>query len=224
MVSRDAESAEPSAPSRLFHWQYYGTVIQSLHDKTVDALVAAIGPALGNDEVIVSNVRWQSLEGFPESTDILDIAVVPRHRLFDESKLPCVGPGIPITTIINVIDAESFMNDFYHLPNILERSSAEEYLLFDPTSQLIRPGLQGFRRSDTGLERLVSCQLGVFFSRGDYRLVIRDGEINGCSCDTFREEELFEDGIASLQDETSREISRLLAKNARAAKREADAR
>ena len=198
--------------------------MKSLHDRTVDAIATAIRTALDGDDdhLVFTHIPWESLEGFPELVELLDIAVVPIQRQFDRSKPPYIGPLTSVTTIIDVLDAESLDTDFYHRHDYLTRSCAQEHLLFDPTGELMRPALQGFRQDDTGLERLSSCHHGVFFSSGKYRLVFAGGEVNGVRCDTFREEELFEECLPSLKGATARELHRVLSKNAKVAKRDPD--
>ena len=46
--------------------------------------------------------------------------------------------------------------------------------------------------------------------------------MNGVRCDTFREEELFEECLPSLKGATARDVHRVLAENAKVAKRDPD--
>ena len=78
--------------------------MKSLHDRTVDAIATAIRTALHGDDdhLVFTHIPWESLEGFPELVELLDIAVVPIQRQFDGSKLPYIGPHASVTTIIDV--------------------------------------------------------------------------------------------------------------------------
>jgi len=193
--------------------------MKTLHDRTVEAIADAIRSSVPKHEFVYTKVEWQPMEDFPECLETLDVVVVSKQPSFDGTdKRPFLGWLIALTTVIDVVDGSTFEADFIDRPNLLMRTAAHEHLLFDPTGDLMRPQMQGFRTGDE-MERLTSCNHGVFYSSGKYRLDFLDGRFTAAPCDTYHEERAFDSAMKGKRGVPSEEIRRVIANGKREAKR-----
>jgi hypothetical protein len=165
------------------------------HDQTASVLASGLrflfAPA--GEWSVLSRVRWQPLEGFPNCVYTFDVMIVPAEAKFDlDAGRGCLGPDMLPTTIIDIIRQDSWEEEFYDKPDILCLAGMYEYCLWDPTAERLRPPLDAVRRRDSGYRKTRTAASGVFFSATGFRLDVEGSNFTIGSCSqTYEEEELF---------------------------------
>lgn len=142
---------------------------------------------------MLSGARCQLLDGFPTCVTAFDLAVVRiESRWIVTSDGPMLPPEAAPRVGINVVAADTLENDTISTPNTLARTAVSEYVLFDPSAEVMRPSFQAFWKEHGELNRSWPAIKGTFFSRAGFRLDARRGELVVSKCGEHRtEEELF---------------------------------
>lgn len=117
------------------------------------------------DIYIAGNMFLYYEEGNPEAVEAPDLFVVKgvdkeRRRTFQlwkEKAVPCF--------ILEFTSKSSRVNDQVHKKSVYEMLGVQEYFLFDPEEEYLKPSLQGYRLTDTGYERLEADKDGSLISR-----------------------------------------------------------
>ncbi|MEO2092374.1 MAG: hypothetical protein ABGY75_23220 [Gemmataceae bacterium] len=151
-----------------------------LHDQTVDRLYEAIrfAPSLRPNYHALKGVTWATHSDFPQYEYLFDIVLVhgaPRFTL--ENGTTRLAGRNRVTTVIDVID-DGCETEFYDKPDALWFSSTCEYVLFDPSGELMRPSLHVVRKRDDWFQPARSAKDGVFFSTCGFRLDVRGPEFS----------------------------------------------
>ena len=170
-------------------------VAQRLHDEVVERLAADLRALFTStsDPTVLTYARCQLLDGFPTCLTTFDVAVLhtePRWLVTAGGPIP--EPGDIPRVGINVVAADTLDGDTIAIPNTLARTAVSEYVLFDPTGEVLRPSFQTFWKGNDELNRSWPGIKGVFFSRLGFRLDVRDGTLAVSRCGPILiEEELF---------------------------------
>jgi hypothetical protein len=167
----------------------------SLHDRTVESIYSALKPVVSSvpELMLLKDVQWTPLEAFPDYVQMIDVMVVALEPRIQRNGLYwiSVGPDVSVMTVIDVVEKIALEADLIERQNYILQSSATEHLLYDPTAEIMRPSLQGFRRGDEGLDRLASCLHGVFFSEAGFQLDFTSGVVKCREVTAAKEEERF---------------------------------
>ncbi len=149
-----------------------------LHDATVDRLFEAIrtAPSLRPSYHALKGVTWAPHRDFPKHEYLFDIVLVHGTPSFAvEGGVTRLTGRNGVTTVIDVID-DGYEPEFYDKPDCLWFSSTTEYVLFDPSGELMRPSLHVGRKRDDWFQPARSAKDGVFFSTAGFRLDVRGAE------------------------------------------------
>jgi Uma2 family endonuclease len=121
---------------------------------------------------VAADLFWYWEEGNPNSRKAPDVMVVKgvekreRRSFFswlENHAIPCV--------LFEIASQSTWREDLYEKRRLYAQLGVQEYFLFDPEAQYLRPALQGFRRNEQGLyaplepdaeDRLKSEELGLF--------------------------------------------------------------
>ncbi|MBX9581786.1 MAG: hypothetical protein K2X87_15895 [Gemmataceae bacterium] len=165
------------------------------HDATVERLAAGLAEVLASRPryAVLTRVRCQLLDGFPDTISTFDVAVIPADaRWLTHPGGPVLSPDDNPRLAVNVVTVETLAEDMIAVPNTLTRTAVSEYVLFDPTGEALRPALQEFWTSDGELRRGWTTNHGVFFSGLDIRIDVRGADLVATPCGRGHvEEELF---------------------------------
>jgi hypothetical protein len=149
-----------------------------LHDATVDRLYEAIStaPSLRPNYHVLKSVTWAPDIDFPKHEYLFDIVLVHGTPSFtvEDGVTRLTGRNC-VATVIDIL-GEDIEAEFYDKPDSLFQSSTTEYVLFDPSGELMRPSLQVLCKRDDSLEQVRSARYGVFFSWCGFRLDVRGAE------------------------------------------------
>ncbi|MFO0804748.1 MAG: hypothetical protein U0791_16695 [Gemmataceae bacterium] len=169
--------------------------MKTLHDRTVDAIFSALKPVVATtpELLLLKDVHWTPLEGFPDNVERIDVMVIAVEPGVDRKwdRWATIRPDVSVMTVIDVVDERTIESNLIERQNFILQSSAYEHLIYDPTAEIMRPSLQGFRRGEEGLDRLASCLHGVFFSEAGFRLDFTSRGITCRGIDSSKEEERF---------------------------------
>src|SRR4051794_25539569 len=120
---------------------------QQRHDATVERLTADLSAlfAPAAKFVVLTRARCQLLDGFPTCLTVFDVCVTRAnaHWLVTPEG-PVVSPDDAPIVAVNVVTADSLGGDLIRTPNTLARTAVSEYVLFDPTGEVLRPAFQTF--------------------------------------------------------------------------------
>ena len=177
-------------PSRKYEIEYPESDGQpigetDLHRDWMFRILELLRHRYQNQQVYVaSDLLVYFEEGVPHRFVVPDVFVVlncdpGRRRTFktwEESKIPDV--------VFEVTSRSSRKDDESYKPKIYDQIGVQEYFLYDPTSDYLKPPLKGFRRSSAGLaeippneEQGVTCQtLGIELKLVGDDLVFLDAE------------------------------------------------
>lgn len=168
---------------------------ERLHDDAANRLAQGLSAALapGGEYAVLTGVRAQLLDGFPDCLTAFDVAVTgPDPQWLVAAQGPVLAPAAAPRVAINVVSAKSLAEDFIRTPGLLARTGVAEYVLFDPTAEVLRPAFQTFRKTNGELTPLWPALHGVFFSHHGFRLDHRGRELHVSACPGARDEsELF---------------------------------
>lgn len=145
----------------------------NLHDDTVGRLADALKSALADRRrTVVTSLRWQPMSEFPNVVETFDVAVVPADSGLLHGKT-LVPPRETPMFLLDVVTLENgYDAEFYDHPILLLTTSVSEYVLFDPTAEVLRPSLQAIAKWDDGWRR-TRCGDGVLDSCQGFRLDVR---------------------------------------------------
>ena len=77
-----------------------------------------------------------------------------------------LSPRTPPVTAIDVVAANTLKRDLLDKPGLLNDTGLGEYVIYDPTSEVLRPELQVYRRqSGGGIYQVPTGLNGAFFSK-----------------------------------------------------------
>lgn len=164
------------------------------HDATVERLAAGLAEVLrARPYTVLTGVRCQLIDGFPDAISTFDVAVAGRNpRWLTHPGGPVLGPDDNPRLGVNVVTAESLEADLLRTPNSLYQTGVSEYVVFDPTGDVLRPAFQTFWKMDGEIRRHWPALHGVFFGGLDVRFDVRGPELVVSPCGRGHvEEELF---------------------------------
>lgn len=168
----------------------------AIHNKSAARFVIALEEVLGaaGKYTVLSNVRWQSIREIPEAVTLFDVAVVPADACWtstDDGRPTLVTGSCP-RLAVNFVSAENLQAAMVSTPNTLPGTGLSEYVLFDPTGDVMRPVFQGLVSFDGMLRHSWPTLHSTFFSRLNIRLDVYGPDIRPTQCvDSLVEEELF---------------------------------
>jgi hypothetical protein len=165
------------------------------HDATVERLAAGLAEGLASKPryAVLTRVRCQLLDGFPDAITTFDVAVIRSNpRWLTHPGGPVLSPDDNPRLGVDVVTADSLEADLMRVPNTLYQTAVSEYALFDPTGEVLRPAFQTFWKMDGEVRRHWPAMHGVFFSGLDVRLDARGPDLIVSPCGRGHvEEELF---------------------------------
>jgi hypothetical protein len=148
------------------------------HDATVDRLFEAIrtAPSLRPSYHALKGVTWAPDTDFPKHEYLFDIVLTHGSPSFTvEGGITRLTGRNGVTTVIDIID-DGYEPEFYDKPSSLFQSSTTEYVLYDPSGEIMRPSLQVVRKQDDWFQPSRAAKDGVFFSTTGIRLDVRGSE------------------------------------------------
>jgi Uma2 family endonuclease len=145
-----------------------------LHVRAIMLLFQALEDFLAGqkDAYIAADMFWYWQEGHPEARRAPDVMVIKgvgraeRRSFFswrENGAVPCF--------IVEVTSEGTWRENLYEKRQLYARLGVQEYFLFDPEGQYLRPALQGFHRNQQGVyvpvepdteDRLKSEELGLY--------------------------------------------------------------
>lgn len=150
----------------------------SIHDATVDALFEALSIFARSKGglTILKRQLWTPHIHLTSVEERFDILVVGGEPVFEhrDGKTRLTNDANVITAI-DVLD-ENYEPEFYDKPDLVRFSLAQEYVIYDPTGEYMRPRLSAALRDDHDLNSVRTAAWGFFFSDAGYRLNVNDGE------------------------------------------------
>jgi Uma2 family endonuclease len=160
------------------------------------------------DVYVGADMLLYYVEGNPRKFVVPDVFVtrgVPRgerriYRLWEEGRPPCL--------IVEVTSDSSRNEDVFEKKALYERLGVEEYVLFDPLQEYLRPALQGFRLVNGRYQPMSIGMDGAILSQTT-GVILRIEERGIRAVDAAT-------GVPILSNEEVRaELARLRAENAR---------
>lgn len=158
---------------------------KQLHDATVARLYDSLR-AVVRGVVVLRDVLWAPHDVFPNYAHVFDLVLLGSRAavtVVDEST-----GRVAIKGAVTVID-DDCEPEFYDKANLLYFTSVYEYVLFDPTGELMRPNFHAYRKDDLGFRPVRSCAAGTFFSTLQFRLDAEGAEIRVASSGRLHYEE-----------------------------------
>lgn len=119
--------------------------------------------------IVVPSVKWV-LPSAPDGFVVPDLMLFPtgcdtyldevvngwHDGLFPAHLVP--------TAIIEVVEQKSLETDFYLKPEWYREAGVQEYCIYDPSEEVMRPYFQGWRLRDGVYRRMLSTSKGEWFS------------------------------------------------------------
>jgi Uma2 family endonuclease len=181
-----------------------------IHIREIIYLFEALGERLREvpDVYVGADMLLYYVEGNPRKFVVPDVFVtrgVPRgerriYKLWEEGRPPCL--------IIEVTSDSSRNEDVFDKKALYERLGVEEYVLFDPLQDYLRPALQGFRLVNGRYQPIPAGMDGAILSQTT-GVILRIEERGIRAVDAAT-------GVPILSNEEVRaELARLRAENAR---------
>jgi len=137
------------------------------------------------------NVRWLPDSGFPESVFRFDLLICePARSLTEDGADTVLDTKTRVVAAIDIVRHERFERDWHEKFDFLEVTPLYEYCLSDPTSEVMRPRLQGWRKRDGHWQRIESTLHGTFFCAAKFCLDTRhqNPQVSACGKPSPEEE------------------------------------
>lgn len=181
-----------------------------IHIREIIYLFEAFGEHLKEvpDVYVGADMLLYYVEGNPRKFVVPDVFVtrgVPRgerriYKLWEEGQPPCL--------IVEVTSDSSRNEDVFEKKALYERLGVEEYILFDPLQDYLRPALQGFRLVNGRYQPIPAGAGGAILSQTTGALLrIEERGIRAVDAAT--------DSPILSNEEARAELARLRAENAR---------
>jgi len=167
-----------------------------IHDETVNNLHQGLVAVLqaGSEYTVHTRINWQPNEDFPNEVYTFDIAIASSDSAVHvENGQLYLSPRACVVTVIDVVTKDDYETEFYDKPDTLVLSCVDEYCIFDPTAEVLRPPFQAYRKVEAVWQIRRSTKHGVFFSVCRFRLEVSGTflAVSECGC-PMDEEDLFD--------------------------------
>ena len=156
------------------------------HDEAVERLRCELEKFNGRHRKfqILSNVRWAAVDGFPECAPIFDVLVFDADR--PAKLLPdgtAIGWSPSAIAAFDVIDRDQgYEEEYYDKPDNLILSGLQQYVLWDPSGEVMRPSLMIGEKWDGGWRTISTASSGVLFSILGCRLDFSPDDVVASPC------------------------------------------
>ncbi|HEY1192072.1 MAG TPA: hypothetical protein VGE74_30865 [Gemmata sp.] len=148
--------------------------------------------------------------------DIMIVATGAKWRTTPAGAI--LDPRTPPSTALDIVAPDTLVECLVDKPDVLNCGGLFEYVVFDPTNELLRPSLQGFRKVDGGFRPVRTALSGVFFGSPRFAFDVRGPEVRATPAGApHLEEELFAlraSRAAMLTGRTGRSVAALKQMNA----------
>lgn len=146
-------------------------------------LAARIAAVLCERYAVVAGGRCQPIDGLPQYVVTFDVMVVRAEAEWLTSVSGAIlSPRTPPVSAIDVVTPRTLTECLADKPDLLNVGGLSEYVVYDPTADVLRPRLQAHRRIDGGYRPVRSALSGVLFARPRFALDARGPEVLVSAC------------------------------------------
>lgn len=136
--------------------------MSDVREELVSRLAAELTARLPADgtHAVVTDARFMLLPEITAKRTRFDLTIlgVASQRQVEPVSLQA---GVPIFGL-NVVTPDTLVEDLVETPNLMSRSTVGNYVLFDPTCDVLRPCFQAYTVKDGGLEVVRTASTGEY--------------------------------------------------------------